>query len=531
MKKIVAAFLLSILLAPSVASAAINHNLYYGMRNNSEVKQLQSFLIAKKFLSGVPTGNFFGLTLKAVKAFQTSIKVKPTGYVGTATRKVINAALAKKQGGTSTTSTPNKPPRPPSSTSTPPSTGGGTTSTSGNQYSLEQAMSDNAQLSTIAFSGLAFITGSAGADTFMPPGKVADFFGFQYMRDVDTAGYGHNTTFLSRVANNILYILDDTQKAKLVALAKEQAPLYNNFAYNRFPIMNAFRRTLESDIPTGSSGLSATTVAEYTASLYKTDAELSYNRAVMMGEIASSLTDTQKAYLAKMEFNNYLSWPEVSEDATLKKSMTNTEFVAVMTYASEFFSWYKGSVTADIYFCPERHGTYFGGFYMKDYPAMNNPDYFISTAITGNSGQEFLNTLDTAQRALITGVIEEQRTALQEIATIRTTVSTELRKALTGGTIDKEKVYTLIERYGYLDGQISALYATRFAAVNKTLTDAQRATLVKLRNLTVVPTGAYKFSTPVDMPSIDSTDYMFGTVTIPSDAGQTTAPDAFAGAN
>ncbi|MEI6046947.1 MAG: hypothetical protein WCS37_21570, partial [Chloroflexota bacterium] len=43
-----------------------------------------------------------------------------------------------------------------------------------NQYTLEQAMSDNAQLSTIAFSGLAFITGSSGADTFMPPGKVAD---------------------------------------------------------------------------------------------------------------------------------------------------------------------------------------------------------------------------------------------------------------------------------------------------------------------------------------------------------------------
>jgi hypothetical protein len=62
-----------------------------------------------------------------------------------------------------------------------------------------------------------------------------------------------------------------------------------------------------------------------------------------------------------------------------------------MTYASELFSWYKGSLDADVYFCPERHGTYFGGFYMKDYPAMNNPDYFISTSITGDSGKEFLN--------------------------------------------------------------------------------------------------------------------------------------------
>ncbi|HSR38673.1 MAG TPA: hypothetical protein VLL95_07130, partial [Phnomibacter sp.] len=37
------------------------------------------------------------------------------------------------------------------------------------RYSLEQAMSDNGQLMTIAFSGLAFITGSDGADAFFPP--------------------------------------------------------------------------------------------------------------------------------------------------------------------------------------------------------------------------------------------------------------------------------------------------------------------------------------------------------------------------
>jgi len=199
----------------------------------------------------------------------------------------------------------------------------------------------------------------------------------------------------------------------------------------------------------------------------------------------------------------------------------------VMTYASELFSWYKGGLDADVYYCPERHGTYFGGFFMKDYPAMNNPDYFISTSITGDSGQEFLNILNSEQRALITGIIEEQRPALKEIAQIRTTVSTELRKAMTGGTIDKEKVYSLIQRYGELDGQVSALYATRFSAVNKTLTDTQRAALVKLRNLSVVPQGAYRFADTVAMPEIPNTDFMFGVRSMPTNAGQTTAPASF----
>jgi uncharacterized membrane protein len=228
-----------------------------------------------------------------------------------------------------------------------------------------------------------------------------------------------------------------------------------------------------------------------------------------------------------MEFNDYSSWPEVAEDQILKQSMTNNEFVAVMTYASELFSWYKGNLEADVYFCPERHGTYFGGFYMKDYPAMNNPDYFISTTTTGDKGQEFLNILNPEHKALITGIIDEQRSALSEIAKIRTEVSTELRKAMTGELIDKAKVYSLVERYGELDGQISALYATRFAAVNKTLSETQRAALIKLRDLDVVPNGAYRFSDPVAMPTIPDTDFMFGVGSVPADAGQTAAPENY----
>ena len=398
-------------------------------------------------------------------------------------------------------------------------------------YTLEQAMSDNAQLSTIAFSGLAFITGSAGADTFMPPGKVADFFGFQYMRDIDTAGYGHNTDFLSRVANNVISILTSSQKAKLLALAKVQTPLYDKIAYNRFPLMNAFRRNLSGSIPSGSAGLNSAAVEKYTGALYKIDADLSYNRAITVGAIVQSFSDSQKAYLAKMDFNNYNSWPNVSENQAIKQGITNSQYVAVMTYASELFSWYKGSLTADVYFCPERHGTYFGGFYMKDYPAMNNPSYFIDTATTGDKGQAFLDILNQSQRAIITNIIPTQSTALKEIADIRMKVSTELRKALTGGVVNKALVYSLIQRYGVLDGKLSALYASSFATVNKTLTSDQRSALVQLRDLTVVPTGAYKWSTAIATPSLPKNDYLFGIGTFPSTAANVTPPTAFINAN
>jgi len=394
-------------------------------------------------------------------------------------------------------------------------------------YSIEQAMSDRAQLSTIAYSGLAFITGSEGADTFMPPGKVADFFGFQYMRDVDEAGYGHNTQFLTRVANNMLYILDDNQKAQLVELAVEQAPLYRQFAYNRLPLMEAFRDNLEGNIPEGSSGLSIENAGLYTASLYEIDAELSYNRAIVLGKIINSFTETQLAYLENMSFNNFNTWPDVEEDEELKRSMGHTEFVAVMTYASEMFSWFKGSVEADVYYCPERHGTYFGGFFLKDYPAMNNPDYFISTSVTGDKGQLFLEVLNDDQRLLIEGIIDEQRDGLNEITELRTLVSKELRKSQVGETVDEKQVVEWIKRYGQLDGELSALYAQRFAVVNKTLSDEQREALIALRDLDVVPEGVYMFSAPTATPTLPDVAYLFGISDVPENIAAYDVPDGF----
>lgn len=395
-------------------------------------------------------------------------------------------------------------------------------------YNLAQAMSDNGQLMTIAFDGLAFITGNSGGDSFFPPGKVADFFGFQYMRDIDVAGYGHNTEFLTRAANNVLKVLTTAQKAKLVALAKDQAAVYMRFAYNRYPLMNAFRRNLNTaTMPAGASSLSRDRVTAYCASLYKLDADLSYNRAVMMGEIVQSLSADQKTYLGNMVFNNFNTWPNVPEDTVLKKSMTNTEFVAVMTYASEFFSWYKGGLNADIYFCPERHGTYFGGFFLKDYPAMNNPGYFIPLNLTAESGQAFLDVLNPAQKALITGIIPEQKALLTEIAQVRENICKEMRKAMNGLTIDKTAIYQWINRYGELDGSMSALYAMRFGEVNKTLTSAQMAQLVTIRNLNIVPAGGYRFASPVPYPVVPNTDYLFGIGTVPADAGNSTPPANF----
>ena len=378
------------------------------------------------------------------------------------------------------------------------------------QYSIEQAASDNAQLHTIAFNGLAFVTGDFGADTFLPPGKVCDFFGFQYMRDIDAAHKGHNPVFLDRVAGNVLQVLTDEQRALFEKAAQQEAVHLREIAEMRLPLIKAFCRELAGDIPAGSQRLNKAAVIKYVGDIFAADAEVSYQRARIFGQVASSLTAQQKESLGKMKFGDFNTWPAVDmEKYKLPRGTEKMVNVAYMTFASEFFSWYAGSVKADTYFCPERHGTYFGGFYMKDMPAMGKRDFDISTSVTGDSGKEFLSILTEDQRKNITAIPDLQRKDLQEIIAVRESISKELRKFLSGGQADKKTVLALGRRYGELDGEMSYYYATAFAKANRTLTDDQRKALVKLRNLdgyTSAP--AYIYSDPVtgtvNLPATDS---------------------------
>jgi hypothetical protein len=181
-----------------------------------------------------------------------------------------------------------------------------------------------------------------------------------------------------------------------------------------------------------------------------------------------------------------------------------------MTYASEMFSWYAGSLDADTYFCPERHGMYFGGFGMKTAPAMGKQNYSISTSLTGDSGEALLQLLGPTQGRPITDLIAQQKPVLQEIASVRRTIATELRRVLRGEAADAKRVETLSRRYGELDGELSYLYAVAFGKVGQSLTAAQKTTLQSMRQVDPnEPKGPFIYSNPVRELRIASTDGYF----------------------
>jgi hypothetical protein len=386
------------------------------------------------------------------------------------------------------------------------------TDNNGSSYNIDQAISDKAQGMTISFDALAFMTGDLGADSFFPPGKVADFWGFQYLRDNDPSQMGHAGEFLTSAAENMLNVLTADQRAQLVALAKGQVDSINEYGYKRFVLIQAFQNLLDGKLPAGTTSLSEEAVMAYSAQLYELDGEISYARAQLYGTMINSFTSEQKAYLDAMKGQGMLTWPTVAEPADLQ-SLDRSVKVAVMTYAGDMFSWYVGSGDADVYFCPERHGTYFGSFYLKDIKAMSDSSYAIPTDMTGNLGDELLSNLNTVQAKLITGLVNIQKPSLLGIVDTRRQASIELRKFLAGETPDKATVLALMQHYGELDGEIIYNLAVTFTDVSQSLNSDQKAKIVAMRQELLSdlshPTGAYLYSEPIAMPTIPSSDFLF----------------------
>jgi hypothetical protein len=162
-------------------------------------------------------------------------------------------------------------------------------------------ISDEAQSMTIAFDGLAFVTGDFCAQTFYPPGKVADFFGFQHLRDNDPSGLGHNTEFTTLTADPVLAMLTDAQVATFVALAQQEQALSDAYGYARFPLARAFRRLADGDVPSGAPTLSRDAVKAYSASLFAIDGQMSWLRARAYASVLGSMDATQRAVLDAMK--------------------------------------------------------------------------------------------------------------------------------------------------------------------------------------------------------------------------------------
>ena len=182
-----------------------------------------------------------------------------------------------------------------------------------------------------------------------------------------------------------------------------------------------------------------------------------------------------------------------------------------MTYASEMFAWYAGSLEADTYFCPERHGMYFGGFGMKTAPAMGKQNYSISTSLTGDSGEAFLAVLTDAQRKRITDLVDLQRKDLAEIVTTRRAIATELRRFQKGEWPTRTRCSPCRDNTASWTARCLIFTPRPLRRSAKTLTRrAERQTGGDAASNPADAKGPFLYSTPISNPKIENTDFLFG---------------------
>ena len=249
---------------------------------------------------------------------------------------------------------------------------------------------------------------------------------------------------------------------------------------------------------------------KYSADLYELDGLLAFQRAKVMGGILHGFSERQKAALAKLKFGDSGTWPDVPEQLD-RRSMSHTVHVAVMTYASEMFAWYAGSLEADTYFCPERHGMYFGGFGMKTAPAMGKQNYSISTSLTGDSGEAFLATLNDAQRKRITDLIDLQRRNWPRSS------RPAGRSRPSCGVSRKARLPTRTRCCPCRDGTASWTARCRTSTPLPSRRSARRYRRAKGKAGPAAyttkpsdPKGPFLYSSPIKMPKIKNTDFLFG---------------------
>jgi hypothetical protein len=148
---------------------------------------------------------------------------------------------------------------------------------------------------------------------------------------------------------------------------------------------------------------------------------------------------------------------------------------------------------------------------MKTAPAMGKRDYSISTKLTGDSGEAFLEALTDWQRKHITELVDLQRRDLAEIVETRRAIASELRKFQKGEPASPDKVLSLSRRYGELDGEMSYFYASAFAQVGKMLSARQVEEMAGMRSSNPSdPKGPFLYSEPVRLREVENTDAFFG---------------------
>jgi hypothetical protein len=351
------------------------------------------------------------------------------------------------------------------------------------------------------------------ADTFFPPGELIDFWGFQWIRDTDVDGQGHNSNYAAYAANAILNVLNDTQKGWIldhsytqvgvlnissISLANMTSSTYDGLVYGRLPFQMAVRDSRALNMV-------KSRVVKYFGSMYLLAGRVAISRAKLFVRLKNSLNPTQLQTLNS--YTGFYSFPSTSTDTFCSKA--NGEYVGLMykTVAGDFLAWFKGNQLRDAYFAPERVASYFGLFYLKDIISLERNALGLSTtidsALTGNYGLNLQKLLNGDQRPFMTNLLNSELPYAYKLYYARSNI-TSLLRGFVSGSVNETLILSFAKQIGEYDGAISYFAALALNGIKATLNQTQVANFASLIEEEIPKCeGYYYLSYNLPMPAVN----------------------------
>ena len=222
---------------------------------------------------------------------------------------------------------------------------------------------------TFGYAGLAWLTDNLCSDSFLPPGKIGEFMGFQFIRDSEPNGLGHNSQFSDYISQYIFTKLTDGQLALLASLANDPSHLNTTkfVLTSRADMSNSLRKLLLSSDKLSYLNLDA--VAKVYGEIQQSNGLIILERAKKIGSIIRDMSQTLKAEIKEffspflLNTSNLSSIKDESRqrfkvlgippgiNTTLWNGLPWRDDSLMVTLGNQLMAWLTDDV--GVYFAPE----------------------------------------------------------------------------------------------------------------------------------------------------------------------------------
>ncbi len=315
----------------------------------------------------------------------------------------------------------------------------------------------------IASRTLTWLTGSSSNNDYVSVGRLANFFGFVALR----VSSGHSLS-RSSVAKETLHVLSKTQQAALISLVEEQKDAFSDVQTARFEMNRALEGLLVGE------DISESEFTKLGETYGEAEARLGHVIAQRLGAVSTSLSDTQKSKLRDIRSKYVSGKAGAAKIKGIKTKLSEDDKKELINLGAKLLSWTTG--TSDL----------------NDFEVVGKPSQhfgFVSLRIESNHGvkrgdvaKDVLDLLTPEQAGVLQSAADQNVALFETFMDNRRRLMRTFEVALSGKSIDSQKVKTYGQAMGQFEAEMTWAQAMAMLNVRHSMSEDQLISLLDLRS-------------------------------------------------